>query len=213
MNTIEHESQSSFFSFVAIRVIRGSLRHLRLSAFICGFILLIGGCKSAVEAGHNTALDSVDLVSMTDDMAAKIAGSPEVQQAIAQHGPLKIVVQPVVNNMTAEVLPKGPAEAFTSRVRVLLSKHDPKNYVWVMNRDAWYRLRNQELDYDLGPSPDAVNPQYALTAKFSSLTSEDAKRRSSYYLCQYDLTNLQDRTTLWTGAYEVKKAAVKGFLD
>jgi hypothetical protein len=75
-------------------------------------------------------------------------------------------------------------------------------------------LRGRELEgIDLGPSPDAVNPQYALTAKFSTLTKEDAKRRSAYYLCVYELTNLQDRSVLWTGSYEVKKNAVKEFLD
>jgi hypothetical protein len=29
----------------------------------------------------------------------------------------------------------------------------------------------------------------------------------------YELTNLEDRTLLWTDKYEVKKVAVKGFLD
>jgi hypothetical protein len=29
----------------------------------------------------------------------------------------------------------------------------------------------------------------------------------------YELTNLQDRSVLWTGSYEVKKNAVKEFLD
>ena len=115
--------------------------------------------------------------------------------------------------MTGEVLPRGPAEAFTSRVRVLLARHDPDRYTWVMNREAYYHLRQRELDYDLGPAPEAVNPQYALTAKFSSLTQEDAKHRSSYYLCVYELTDIRHRNVLWTGSYEVKKAAVKGFLD
>ena len=116
--------------------------------------------------------------------------------------------------MTAEVLPRGPAEAFTARVRTLLSKHNPGQFEWIMNRDAYYRLRQQELaGVELGPSPDAVNPQYALTAKFSSLTAEDSKRRSSYYLCVYELTDLQHRTLLWSDKYEVKKIAVKGFLD
>lgn len=172
------------------------------------------GCTNAVQSGHNTALSGVDLVKMTDDMAAGIAADGEVQAAYAARGPLKIVVQPVENRMTAEVLPRGPAEAFTARVRTLLSRHDPDRFVWIMNRDAFYHLRGRELDeIDLGPSPDAVNPEYALTARFSTLTSEDAKRRSAYYLCVYELSNLADRTVLWTGSYEVKKNAVKGFLD
>jgi hypothetical protein len=175
--------------------------------------LLLLGCASATQSGHNTALDSVDLVRMTDDMAMKLASDPTVQHTYELSGPLKVVCEPVENEMTGEVLPRGPAEAFVSRVRVLLARHSPEMFTWVMNRDAYYRLRNKELDYDLGPSPDAVNPQYALTARFSSLTNEDAKRRSSYYLCVYSLTDLSHRNVLWTAQYEVTKAAVKGFLD
>ena len=174
-----------------------------------------GGCASAVQAGYSTALDATDLVAMTDDMAMKIMADPEVQSAIAREGQLRVVVQPVENMMTAEVLPAGPARTFTARVRSLLSRHAPDQFLWVMNRDAFYALRAQELEggIDLGPAPDAVDPKYALTAQFSSLTDESSKRRTSYYLCVYELTNLEDRTLLWTDKYEVKKTAVKGFLD
>jgi len=189
--------------------------HLRSSALICGFILFVfSGCSSAVQSGTNTALNGDDLVKMTDDMAMKIIADPDVQAAIAKDGPLKVVVQPVENQMRAEVLPRGPAEAFTARLRTLLARHAPDKFTWVMNRDAFYHLRQRELDnVDLGPLPERVQPQYALTATFSSLGDEDQKHRSSYYLCVYDLTSLADRTQLWTGSYEVKKVAVKGFGD
>ena len=150
---------------------------------------------------------------MTDDMAMKIVADPDVQAAIRHSGKLKVVVQPVENRMTAEVLPKGPAEAFTARVRALLSNHAPDRFTWVMNRDTFYDLRGRELDVDLGPSPDAIDPEYALTAIFGSLTNETSRGRSSYYLCTYELTNLRDRTVLWTDKYEVRKTVVKGFLD
>jgi hypothetical protein len=179
------------------------------------FILLVaaGGCASAVAAGHNTALDGVDLVAMTDDMAARIVGDPEVQRAVADEGKLRVVVQPVENQMVGEVLPRGPAEAYTARVRALLAEAAPQSFTWIMNRDSFYRLRQQELDVDLGPSPDAIDPRYSLQARFSSLTDEDLKRRSSYYLCVYELMDLETRNVLWSGKYEVKKVAVKGFLD
>lgn len=194
---------------MAVRVLR-----ICLSLCLLLFVFCLGaGCSSAVASGHNTALDSADLVAMTDQMSASILASPAVQDAIKQHGELKVVVEPVVNEMRAEVLPAGPSQAFTARLRVLLSKHAPDQFEWIMNRDAYYRLRAQELDVDLGPSPDAINPDYALTAKFSSLTSEDTSERSSYYLCVYQLTSLTDRVVLWTGSYEVKKTAVKGFGD
>lgn len=174
-------------------------------------LLLAGGCSSAISAGHNTALEGADLVAMTDDMAAKIVASQAVQRAYAQYGPLSVVVQPVENYMTAEILPRGAGEAFSARVRTLLSKHAPDRFAWVMNRDSYLYLRGHELDP--GPAPESIQPHYALTAKFYSLTGEDRHRRSAAYLCTYELTNLVDRSLLWTGSYEVKKVAVKGFLD
>ncbi|HEV2295321.1 MAG TPA: hypothetical protein VGR35_15825 [Tepidisphaeraceae bacterium] len=166
-----------------------------------------------MRSGRSTALDSVDLVRMTDDMVQKIVASPEVQAAIAREGKLAVVVQPVENRMVAEVLPRGPAQAFTARVRVLLSRHAPDRFTWVMNRDAFYELRARETDIDLGPPPERVQPRYALTSIFSSLTKEDAKRRSAYYLCEYQLTDLSGGNLLWSGSYEVKKTAVRKFLD
>src|SRR5205085_3094494 len=109
-------------------------------------IALLCGCSSAVQWGTNTALNGDDLVKMTDDMAMKLVADPNVQAAIARDGALKIVVMPVVNDMRAEVLPRGPAEAFTARLRTLLAKHAPEKFLWVMNRDAFYRLRGRELD-------------------------------------------------------------------
>ncbi len=185
----------------------------RCVAASVGLCLALVGCASAVQSGRSTALDSVDLVSMTNDMAMKMLADPEVQRAIDGEGRLRVVVQPVENLMTAEVLPRGPAEAFTARLRSLLARHAPQHFTWVMNRDAFYRLRGREMDVDLGPSPEAINPRYALVARFRSLTNESSRGRSSYYLCVYELSDLDDRSVLWTDKYEVKKSVVKGFLD
>ena len=73
------------------------------------------------------------------------------------------------------MLPAGQADAFTARVRALLSKQAPERYTWVMNRDAYYRLRARELDVDLGPDPDRLQPQYQLSARFTSVTDEYAR--------------------------------------
>ena len=176
--------------------------------------IILSGCTSAVQSGHNTLLDSVDLVQMTDQMARSIVADKRVQEAIHRDGSLKVVVQPVENRLTAEVLPRGEAEAFTARVRALLSKHDPNQFTWVLNRDEFYDLRAKELEgVPLGPAPEAVNPQYALTAVFSSLSDESSQRRTDFYVCTYELSDLQSRGVIWTDSYKVKKTAVKGFLD
>ena len=115
--------------------------------------------------------------------------------------------------MTGEILPRGQAEAFTTRIRALLSKHNPDEFVWVMNRDTFYRLRGTELEGSLGPAPEAVNPRYALWGTFYTLTDETSKRRTSAYLCKFELTDLERRTVLWQDSYQVKKSATKAFLD
>jgi Peptidoglycan-synthase activator LpoB len=184
---------------------------------ICILALLTAmavGCSTAVSSGHNTALDSVDLVAMTDQMAQGMATDPRINQEVAAQGPLTVVCLPVENQLTGEIIPRGQAEAYTARVRDLLSKKAPDRFTWIMNRDEFNDLRQQELQgVSLGPSPDAVQPHYALHAVFQSLTQEDAAHRSDYYLCVYRLTDLQNRTELWSGRYEVKKSEVKGFLD
>lgn len=192
------------------------MRPMVMLKFLCGVAALawLGGCTSAVESGHNTALDSIDLQAMTSQMAASIASSPAVLAEIQQNGPLKIVCEPVENRMTGEILPTGQAQAYTAQVRALLSEHNPDQFTWIMNRDEFFALRQTELaNVPLGPSPDAVNPQYALAARFDSLTQENDQQRTSYYLCVYRLTDLQQRRVLWSGSYKVKKQAVKGFLD
>jgi len=195
---------------------RGFVRALRFCALHSLFITLafLSGCANALQHGQSSALDSVDLQQMTDDMAMKIAGDPEVLQTFAREGPLVVVVRPVENRLSGEVIPRGQAEAFTARVRTLLSKTAREKFVWVMNRDTFYRLRESELEgIEVGPSPDATNPRYALTATFSNLVSVDPNRRAAYYLCTFQLTDLDLRTILWADRYEVKKIAVKGFLD
>jgi hypothetical protein len=175
---------------------------------------MCGGCASPLAKARYTSLVGDDLVAMTDDMAMKIMGAPAVRGAIAREGKLRIVISPVENYMTAEVLPAGQAYAFVARLRALLAVHAPNQFIWIMNRDAYYYLRDSELEgIDPGPNPDSIQPEYALGARFDSMTTEDPDRRASYYLCVYFLTNLRTRDVLWTDKYEVRKSAVKGFLD
>jgi PBP1b-binding outer membrane lipoprotein LpoB len=181
---------------------------------LSSILLLPTGCASAVAVGTNTALNGVDLVTMTDQMSSSILGDPAVQAAIAEKSSLKVVVEPVVNQMHAEILTAGESDAFTARLRSLLSHHALDKFTWIENRDSFYRLRNQELaGVDMGPSPDAVNPEYALTATFTSIANENDQSRNDYYVCNYSLSSLKDRSVLWTKSYEVQKRAVKAFLD
>ncbi len=175
---------------------------------------LVGGCGTAVGSGTSTALSGDDLEAMADQMASGILASPEVQRVVREQGPLRVVVLPVENQLTGEVLPRGQAMAFTASVRTLLSRARTGNFVWVNNRDTFYALRARELEgMDLGPAPEAVNPEWALHATFRSLADDDKRGRSAFYQAVFSLTSLDNRTVLWTDVYNVKKTAVKSFLD
>ena len=73
-------------------------------------LVTLGGCadkNTAISHGHNTALDSANLIEMTEDMTAKILADPEVQSQLTQKGRLKVVIQRVEYRMVGEVLPRG----------------------------------------------------------------------------------------------------------
>jgi hypothetical protein len=192
---------------------RNILARIRLGAALVLAVAFIAGCTSAVSSGHNTLLDADDLDAMTNQMTASMVGDPTVQATIAAQGPLKVVCEPVENQMTGVILPTGQAQLYTASIRSALSQHAPDKFTWIMNRNEFYALRGKELEQSLGPSPDAINPQYALVGQFNTLTQEDENHRSDYYLCTYRLTSLDHRTILWEHAYKVKKSAIKGFLD
>jgi hypothetical protein len=190
--------------------------HARLlaCAILAAALLGLPGCGSAVSSGTSTALDGFDLEEMADRMATGIMADPEVLREIEQRGSLKVVVLPVENYLTGEVLPEGQRRAFTAQVRVLLARRHPAQFTWINNRDSYYDMRARELEgFDLGPAPEAISPEYALHATFRSLVHDDRKSRSAFYQASFALTDINNRTTLWTDAYNVKKAAVKGMLD
>jgi hypothetical protein len=175
--------------------------------------IVLVGCANAIQSGHGTALDSFDLDETSSRMTASILASPQVREAIAREGPLRVVVERVENRMTGEILPRPEAEAFTARIRLALAEHAPDQFVWCLNRETFERLRGSELDNVRGPSPDRVHPRYVLWGHFHSLTHEDSRIRRSSYLCLFELTDLNRSTTLWSGRYEVSKRAVKGMFD
>ncbi|MEL7239807.1 MAG: hypothetical protein AAGK78_13190 [Planctomycetota bacterium] len=175
---------------------------------------MAAGCGTAVSSGTAIALSGYDLESMAEQMVQSITADPNVQEALNEPGPMRVVMLPVRNRLTGEVLPRGQQQAFVAQLRIELAKSRPDDFMWIVNRDDYYRLRDNELEtIDLGPNPDAINPEYALQATFRSLTDDTKRRRTAFYSCLFELTNLEDRTTLWTDAYTVKKSGSKGFLD
>jgi hypothetical protein len=95
-------------------------------------VSLLASCtdNTAVSHGKSTALDSANLIEMTEDMTAKILADPHIQAVLAQKSKLKVVIQPVEHKMVGEVLPRGENEAFIARLRALLQQRAPYQVAW-----------------------------------------------------------------------------------
>ena len=191
----------------------------RTIALALGLAMLVGvaACnKTAINSKAETSfLDSTDLVTMTDQMAAAIASDSDVA-AVTARKPMIVVMQEL-RNRTNEILRSPGKEIFVHRVRALLAEKQVlrQQFKFVLNRNAYDRLLKQEgfSASNLGETVDRIVPEYALTATFYADTKVNLDQRSDYYLCTYQLTHLGTGQILWEGKYETKKAITKDFLD
>jgi hypothetical protein len=195
------------------------MRLVLICVLMLAFCLWGPGCQgTAVNRDRQTTqLDSFDLVTMTNKMAASITADGRVQAALAA-GPLRIVIKPVTN-LTSDVIPDEEAELFVARLQGLLAREPALagKFVWCVNRADYDRLRAAALpEAKLGPTEDRVLPEYALYATFLSDTQVTRRTRSDTYLCAYKLTRISGSgagVILWEDTYETSKAITKGFLD
>ena len=102
--------------------------------------------------------------------------------------------------------------AINHRASVKLAQLGRGRVQLVENRDVYYQLQSRELTptgnsdtYGQGgglapaPGTPGFNPDYSLHAKVSELSN----RRTSYFFCEFTLTDLHSRLIKWTNAYEV----------
>jgi hypothetical protein len=155
----------------------------------------------------DSGLQSKDVVEATDKLANALVTAPALNASRTQW---TLVVTGVDNQTRDHTL---DADIFTERLRVNLSKYGHGRINLIENRAKLQDLQSKELDpvappdnYGQGPGaqrgPNGVQPDYALYAKFMEMPN----RSTSYYFCEFTVTNLHTREQVWTDAYEVKAA-------
>ncbi len=154
---------------------------------------------------RDSGLQSKDVVSATDQLAMDLLALPEVSQSPTR---LTVVVTNVENQTTD---PGFNYNIFVERLRVNLSQHGRGKIALIENKAKLQSLQNQELegerdDFGQGggarPGPGGVQPDFALYGKVIELPN----RGTSYFLAQFNVTNLRTREQIWSRAYEVKVA-------
>lgn len=153
---------------------------------------------------RDRGLQSKDVVAASDLMAQDLLALPELNASARQW---LIVVDRVENRTVSD---RFDLNIFIERLRVNLAKYGRGRVTLIENRDKLRELQSRELepaadDFQQGPGrtapgPAGIQPDFALYGKIIEMPN----RGTSYYLCEFSLTDLRNRVQVWTNAYEVR---------
>ena len=168
------------------------------------FILAQHGCSSGPKV-KTTFLSSVDLIDMTDRMAASFARDEAVGARTSQSPPWVISIHRA-QNFTNQIIPDREKWLYLARLRAQLQQSDivrQRNIIWVIPPERWPMVQEE-----LGEAPPELRmrPTHTLTAEFGALTSTSGRGRSDAYLCEYQLLELSTGRMVWSDQWEVKRA-------
>lgn len=173
---------------------------------VCAAIaLLLVGCASPPQA-RTTFLNSVDLVSMTDQMAASLARDERITERTPQSDRWVFSLDRVVNH-TNQIIPDREKWLYLVRLRSLLAQTDVSkahNIIWVVPPERWTALRG-EVEPDMPPEL-RERPTHLVTAEFYANTNTSGTGRSDAYFTSFQLLNLESGSIVWEDSWEVKRA-------
>jgi hypothetical protein len=159
----------------------------------------------------DTGLQSKDVIAASDLMAQDLLALPDL---FASNTRCTIVVTNV-ENQTSD--PRNNLNIFLERLRVKLSDMGRGRVQLIENKAKLHQIQDQELEgppqasdqYGQGdgstagtPRPRGIQPDFGLYAKIMELPN----RNTSYFYCEFTLTNLHTREQVWTHGYVVKAA-------
>jgi hypothetical protein len=150
-------------------------------------------------------LQSKDVVSATDSLAQDLLADPALNASKTQW----TLVVTGVDNESRD--PTYNPDIFTERLKVKLSQYGQGRVALIENKSKLENLQRQELDpgqrpdnFGQGPGtpvgPNGIQPDYALYGKIMEMPN----RATTFYFCEFTVTDLHSRRVVWTRDYEVK---------
>jgi hypothetical protein len=188
-------------------IVRRLVLATALAAALAAGGLTGAGCAGGPPAVRTTFLQSVDLIEMTDRMAASLAGAPAItgRDAASERW---VVSMERISNRTNQLIPDGEKWLYVARLRARLAAADlsrEANLVWVMPPERWTEVAT-ELDDPREPRELRTPPTHQLTGTFLALTTTSGAGRSDTTVCSYQLVDLATGELVWEGSWEVKRA-------
>ncbi len=156
---------------------------------------------------RDRGLQSKDVVSSSDKMAMDLLALPELNASRARW----TIVVDGVENLTASR--RQDLDIFLGRLRMNLAQQGRGRVQLIENRAKLHDLQSRELEQSGGgdefgqggggrraPGPAGIQPDFALYGRIMEMPN----RATSYFLCEFTLTDMHTREQVWTNSYEVK---------
>jgi hypothetical protein len=162
--------------------------------------------RPPLDALHpeDRGLQSRDVIAASDQMAMDLLALPELSVSDERW----LIVVDHVENLTASR--RHDLNIFLERLRVNLAKYGRGRVQLIENRDKLRDLQSRELEQgydDFGqtggrraPGPAGIQPHFALYGRIMEMPN----RATSYFLCEFTLTDMRTREQVWTNMYEVR---------
>jgi hypothetical protein len=147
---------------------------------------------------RDKGLQSKDVVQASEQMAMSLLGDPKLNSSKEQW----TIVVGNIQNQTANS--RHALDVFIERLRIQLARHGQGRVQLIQNRAGYRDRQAGELEIDPRadgqPGDKGVQPDYQLDGKIMELPN----RGTSYYLMEFSVNDLHNRTIPWTDAYEVR---------
>jgi hypothetical protein len=181
---------------------------LMLAMAVAGF-----GCRTYEQQAppidqrdrRDRGLQSKDVVDASDQLAQYLLQLPEFNQPVR-----RTVVVTNVDNRTGDRMMNY--DMFIQRLRTNLGQYGRDRIMLIDNRQRVEHLRSAELETGRADTfgqgdgraeiQGSVQPEFALYGTISELR----RQGTSYYFCDFNLTNLQTREQIPLKPYEVRLA-------
>lgn len=156
-----------------------------------------------------TGIESQDLVTVTDQMARTILGTPEIQN----FGQIpRIVLDPVINETRFPI----NHDIFLTRIRTQLNRK-AAGKVRFLARERLAALEEERAQKRAGAFTSTTDPRiqefkgadFFLTGKLQGLTTRTSAGVSDYVLYSFQLIDARTTEIIWEDAAEVKKQGLE----
>jgi hypothetical protein len=149
---------------------------------------------------RDRGLQSADVLKASDEIAMSLLALPELRQSDKRW---TLVVDKVEDLTRDHKFRSTDYNIFLERLRSNLVNQGRGQIQLIENRDKFYDIRERELEGGNGDgaaAPKAVSPDFAIYAKAYDMPN----RGTTYYLIDFIVTDLHQRTQVFSKQYETR---------